>query len=362
MGIVSDVLPTFARKPLFGYAVVVFSGIAIGFVSWGVWAHHMFTVGLGPAANTVFAITTMAVAIPTGVKVFNWLATLWGGSISFKTPMLFALGFISMFTIGGLSGVTHAVTPSDYQQQDTYYIVAHFHYVLFGGSIFGLFAGIYYWLPKITGRLFDEGLGKLHFWLMLIGFNLTFAPMHILGLNGMPRRIYTYPEGMGWDFWNLVETIGAFVIAVSVIVFIINAFKVFSTGEPAGADPWDGRTLEWSIPSPPPVYNFATIPTVHNREPFWHEKYVENAEGRPIRVPAGGAIHRTPGHTEEEAHGAIHVPSPSYWPLVTALGLFLLAFGMVFGPKVGPIGLVSLAGVMIMVTGIYAWAFEPVAE
>src|SRR5438128_2247792 len=199
MGIVSEVLPVFARKPLFGYRVVVYSGMAIGIMGWGVWAHHMFAVGLGPVANSAFAISTMLIAVPTGVKIFNWIATLWGGQISFKAPLLFAVGFIAMFIIGGLSGVTHAVVPSDYQQTDTYYIVAHFHYVLFGGAIFGLFSGIYYWFPKISGRMLSDALGKAHFWLMIIGFNVTFGPFHILGLQGMPRRIYTYPGYAGWN-------------------------------------------------------------------------------------------------------------------------------------------------------------------
>src|ERR671915_887226 len=225
MGIVSEVLPVFSRKPLFGYSVVVFSGIAIGFMGWGVWAHHMFAVGLGPVANAAFAASTMFIAVPTGVKIFNWLATTWGGDLRLKTPMLFALGFIGMFTIGGLSGVTHAIVPSDYQQTDTYYIVAHFHYVLFGGAIFGLFSGAYYWAPVVTGKLLDEKLGKIHFWLMMIGFNLAFGPMHILGMQGQPRRTYQYPTGMGWDFWNLVSTIGAMTIALSILAFIINIIK-----------------------------------------------------------------------------------------------------------------------------------------
>src|SRR2546426_4518720 len=249
MGIVSEVLPVFSRKPLFGYPVVVFSGIAIGFMGWGVWAHHMFAVGLGPVANSAFALSTMFIAVPTGVKIFNWMGTLHGGDIRFRTPLLFASGFISMFTIGGLSGVTHAVVPADYQQTDTYYIVAHFHYVLFGGSIFGLFAGIYYWWPKIFGHMLSDALGKLQFALMLIGFNMTFGPFHILGLQGMPRRIYTYPAHRGWDFWNFVATIGSFIIALSVLVFIINVVRSRKTAA-ASADPWDARTLEWTISSP----------------------------------------------------------------------------------------------------------------
>ena len=219
MGIVSEVLPTFARKPLFGYPFVVFSGIAIAFMSFGVWVHHMYTTGLGPVANSAFGVSTILIAVPTGVKIFNWLGTLWGGDIRFKTPLLMALGFITMFVVGGLTGVTHSMVPSDYQQQDTYYVVAHFHQVLFGGAIFALFAGIYYWFPKFTGKLLDEKLGQLHFWLMPIGFNVTFQPMMILGLLGMPRRIQTYPTGMGWDLWNMIATVGAFLIALSAVSY-----------------------------------------------------------------------------------------------------------------------------------------------
>src|SRR5947209_10591646 len=245
MGIVSEILPVFTRKPLFGYQVMVFSGIAIGFMGWGVWAHHMFATGLGPVAVSAFSASTMFIAVPTGVKIFNWIATMWKGKISFKTPFLFAAGFVAMFTIGGLSGVTHGVVPADTQQTDTYYVVAHFHYVLFGGSIFGLFAGAFYWWPKFTGRMLNDKLGKLQFWLMLIGFNMTFGPFHILGLQGMPRRIYTYPSNRGWDFWNFFATIGSFVIALSVLVFIWNIIRTARRGEPAGIDPWDARTLEW---------------------------------------------------------------------------------------------------------------------
>ncbi|MFN2614169.1 MAG: cbb3-type cytochrome c oxidase subunit I, partial [Actinomycetota bacterium] len=225
MGIVSEILPVFSRKPLFGYQVVVFSGIAIGFMSWGVWAHHMFAVGLGPVANSAFAVSTMFIAVPTGVKIFNWLATMWGGRLRFEPPMLFAIGFVTMFTIGGLSGVTHSIVPHDYQQTDTYYVVAHFHYVLFGGAIFGLFGGIYYWWPKFYGWMLNRKIGNLQFWLMLIGFNLTFGPFHILGLQGMVRRTYTYGANMGWDFWNKMSTLGSFIIALGVLVFIYNAIR-----------------------------------------------------------------------------------------------------------------------------------------
>jgi len=352
MGIVSEVLPTFARKPLFGYPFVVFSGIAIAFMSWGVWAHHMFTTGLGAIANSAFGVSTILIAIPTGVKIFNWLATLWGGSISLKTPLYFALGFIAMFTIGGLTGVTHSIVPTDYQQQDTYYVVAHFHQVLFGGAIFGLFAGIYYWYPKFTGRMLYEGLGQLQFWLMFIGFNLTFQPMMILGLLGMPRRIYSYPQGQGWDAWNLVATVGAFLIATSVLIFIINVIATARRKERAEADPWDGRTLEWSLPSPVPPYNFAKIPTVHALDDFWHQKYAEDESGRPVPVAAGGSGEEEP---EVDVHG-IHMPSPSFFPLITALGLPIIATGLIYDPAIVAVG------AAVLVVGIYGWALEPASE
>ena len=320
MGIVSEVLPTFSRKPLFGYPVVVYSGIVIGFMSWGVWSHHMFTVGLGPVANSAFALTTMAIAVPTGVKIFNWLGTLWGGSIEATTALLFAVGFIAMFIIGGLSGVMHSSAPSDFQQQDTYFVVAHFHYVLFGGSLLGIFAGIYYWWPKMTGRLLNEGLGKLNFWLMFIGFNVTFFPMHFLGLDGMPRRVFTYSGEMGWDFWNMVASVGSFIIAASMLVFIWNVIVTARRGEQASGDPWDGRTLEWSMSSPPPAYNFETIPTVEARDAWWDTK-----QRRGAAVPAGGANGNTEHHGEG-GHG-IHMPSLSYFPILVSLGMTLAAGG-----------------------------------
>ncbi|MDE3095572.1 MAG: cytochrome c oxidase subunit I [Chloroflexota bacterium] len=353
MGIVSEILPTFSRKPLFGYPFVVFSGIAIGFMSWGVWAHHMFTSGLGTAANSAFGISTIMISVPTGVKIFNWLATLWGGNLRMKTPLYFAIGFIAMFTIGGLTGVTHSAVPSDYQQNDTYYIVAHFHQVLFGGALFGIFGGIYYWFPKFTGKLLSDHLGKWNFWLMLIGFNLTFQPMMVLGLLGMPRRIQTYPSGLGWDFWNMLATVGAFTIAVSVLVFMYNVFISLRRGEAAGDDPWDARTLEWSIPSPPPEHNFDVIPVVHSVDDWWHKKYVEGPDGVPVPVPAGAAVATA---THGDAGHAIHMPSPSYFPLIAACGLPVMAFGFIYSFALIPVGVIILA------VGLFGWALEPASE
>jgi cytochrome c oxidase subunit I len=368
MGMVSEILPTFARKPLFGYRVMVISGIAIGFMGWGVWVHHMFSTGLGPVAISAFSLSTMFIAVPTGVKIFNWLGTLYGGSLKLSTPMLFAIGFVAMFTIGGLSGVTHAVSPHDRQQTDTYYVVAHFHYVLFGGSLFGIMGGIYYWWPKVFGRFLNDRLGKWHFWLWFIGFNATFGPMHLLGLQGMPRRIYRYPKGMGWDFWNLFATVGAFTIALSVCIFVYNVWR--STRRPvyASADPWDGRSLEWSIPSPPPHYNFAEVPVVHGEDEFWHRKYTEDASGRPVRLEG---VERVPAVVEAPAHGnghdhadppGIHLPSPSYFPLMASLGLPIMAYGMVFGRDAGQNYVVAAVGALILLTGLFAWAFEPSVE
>ncbi len=378
MGIVSEVLPVFSRKPLFGYSVVVFSGIAIGFMGWGVWAHHMFAVGLGPVANSAFAASTMFIAVPTGVKIFNWLATTWGGDLRLKSAMLFALGFIGMFTIGGLSGVSHSIVPSDYQQTDTYYVVAHFHYVLFGGAIFGLFAGAYYWAPVVSGKMLDEKLGKIHFWLMMIGFNLAFGPMHILGMQGQPRRTYQYPEGMGWDLWNLVSTIGAMTIALSILVFIINIFKTARSPERAPQDPWDGRTLEWTTPTPPPEYNFAEIPVVHGRDDFWHRKYTEDDNGRLVRIPAGGSDKASSvteasthegdgdgdGDGDDHGHGGhghdIHMPSPSYFPALGALGIMIVGYGAIY-LRPGRWWIMAIGGV-ITLAGIFGWGNEPLAE
>src|SRR5688500_3255727 len=271
-GLVSEAIPTFSRKPLFGYPVMVYSGILIGFLGFGVWAHHMFSVGMGPIPDTVFGLTTMLIAIPTGVKIFNWLATMHGGSIRFTTSMLFAIGLVGLFTIGGISGIMHSSPPADLQQTDTYFIVAHFHYVLFGGSMMGIFGGIYFYFPKMFGRMMSERLGKIHFWLMFVGMNLTFFPMHYAGMNGMPRRIYRYDADQGFELFNLMSSVGSYILAVGMIIFVYNFFRSRAKGRIAGNDPWGGPTLEWSIPSPPPDYNFAELPNVTSRYPMWDVK------------------------------------------------------------------------------------------
>ena len=353
MGIVSEVLPTFSRKPLFGYTAIVFAGLVIGFMGWFVWSHHMFTVGLGPAANTAFTVTTMLIAIPTGVKIFNWISTLWGGSIKLNTSMLFSIGFIAMFTIGGLSGVTHAASPSDAQQQDTYYVVAHFHYVLFGGSIFAIFSGIYYWWPKFTGWLLDEKLGIISFILMFIGFNLQFGPMHWVGLNGMPRRIYTYAEDMGWESSNLAATIGGFIIALSVLVFLVNVILSKRNKQNAGGDPWDARTLEWSIASPPPHYNFVEIPKVNNIDDWWYRKYPELLEGNNQNIKKQKIEVEDSSNVDESK---IHLPDLSYYPLLIGVGLTIAALGVMYTYALVVIGLV------MVFWGSIGWSTEPVNE
>lgn len=266
MGIVSEILPVFSRKPLFGPKAVIISTAAIGILGFSTWVHHMFVSGVDPVIDRFFMLTTMIIAVPTGVKIFNWTFTMWGGSLNFKTPLLMCLGFLTIFVVGGITGVINASIPLDSQLHNSYWVVGHFHYVLFGGSVFGMFAGMYYWLPKITGRMMNDKMGKWHAILMWIGFNTTFFPMHILGMAGMPRRIVTYAGDRGWDTANLIATIGAFMIAFSVLLFFINVLTM-RKNEKAGDDPWEGNTLEWMIPSPPPEYNFKTIPTVHGDRP-----------------------------------------------------------------------------------------------
>jgi cytochrome c oxidase subunit I len=270
---VSEIIPVFSRKPIFGYSVMVGATVAIGFISMSVWAHHMFTVGMSSAANNFFVISTMAIAVPTGIKIFNWLATMWGGNIEFKTPMLFCIAFLFQFLIAGLTGIMQGAAPFDWHLGSSYFVVAHFHYVIVGGIVFALFGAFYYWFPKMSGKMYSETLGKLHFLLFIVGFHLTFDFMHIPGLLGMPRRIYTYEPGRGWDTWNFIVTVGVFFQAAGILVFLGNLVWSYLRGTAAGSDPWDAWTLEWSTNSPPPAYNFASIPVVKSRRPLWDLKH-----------------------------------------------------------------------------------------
>jgi cytochrome c oxidase subunit I len=284
-GMISEVVPVFSGKPIYGYEFVAASGVAIAFLSLAVWAHHMFAVGLGHPADLFFAISSMAIAVPTGVKIFNWTATLYQGRLRFTTSMLFALGFLAMFTIGGLSGIAFAAVPIDWQLTDSYFVVAHFHYVLFGGTAFGVFAGVYYWFPKITGRMLSERTGRLHFWLTFIGFNLTFMIQHVLGMYGMPRRVFTYPPLPGWETMNLISTIGAFVLAFAVLVFVVNVMVSLRSGDVAGDNPWNAWTLEWATTSPPPPENFPKgVPAVRGRRPLWDLAHPDRTDEMLMRL------------------------------------------------------------------------------
>jgi cytochrome c oxidase subunit 1 len=372
---ISEVIPTFSRKPLFGYNVMVFSGVLIGWLGWGVWSHHMFATGMGPIADSFFALSTMLIAIPTGIKIFNWLGTLWGGAIRLTSAMLFALAFIAMFTIGGISGVMHSVAPSDLQQTDTYFIVAHIHYVFFGGTVLGLWSAIYYWYPKVFGRLLDERMGKAHFWLTFVGMNLTFFPMHFVGMYGMVRRTFTYADNLGFNAFNMVETIGAFVIALATLIFTINLFTAWKRGKVAGNNPWGAATLEWSIPSPPPVYNFRDVPVVHSRLPLWegdptkdagipHGRLEEETEQVTVAGTQVAEVRDLSDENKMSAHDlGIHMPPPSYWPIVLAAGITLIFVGLIFRQVPAPLSslffLLTPLGVLTTILSIYAWAFEP---
>jgi cytochrome c oxidase subunit 1 len=357
MGYVSEILPTFSRKPLFGYPIVVFSGVAIGFIGFGVWSHHMFTTGMGTVATAAFSLATMAIAVPTGVKVFNWIGTLWGGRIVTRVPMMFALGFIWMFMMGGLSGIMHSAAPADAQQQDSYFVIAHFHYVLIGGATFALLAAIHFWFPKFFGRMVPEFWGKVSFWIIFVGFNCTFFPMHFLGLNGMPRRTWTYDSNMGWNEGNLFASCGAYLLGVGIFTYFAVLVYSYFKGVKCGSDPWDARTLEWSIPSPPPEHNFAAIPTVHARDAWWYEKTHKDeiAKEKAEHIKA------------EESHGGIHMPDQSWYPLIAAFGLLFGGYNfaqlhhplVMMGNQVLASHLpLAITGGVIFVGACYLWALE----
>jgi cytochrome c oxidase subunit I len=277
-GMANEIIPVFSRKAIFGYPAMVAASVGIAFVSTGVWAHHMFTVGMTSVGNTFFVLSTMLVGIPTGIKIFNWLATIWGGKIQFRPPMLFCIAFLFQFLIAGLTGIMLSIAPWDWQLHNSYFVIAHFHYVLVGAIVFNIFAAIYYWYPKAMGRMLDETLAKWHFWLFLIGFHVTFDTMHFVGFLGMPRSIYTYEADRGWGTLNMIVSIGGFIQAIAVLIFAYNLVYSYFRGRIAGNDPWDAWTLEWATPSPPPVYNFATDPVVHSRRPLWDLKHPEDPD------------------------------------------------------------------------------------
>ncbi|MEB3102302.1 cytochrome c oxidase subunit I [Ferviditalea candida] len=344
-GVISEVVSTFSSKRLFGYSSMVFATVLIGFLSFMVWAHHMFSVGLGPVANALFSVATMLIAVPTGIKIFNWLFTYWGGHIRFTTANLFASSFIPTFVIGGVTGVMLSVAPADYQFHDTYFVVAHFHYTIVGGLVFGIFAGLFYWWPKMFGRMLDERLGKVTFWFFFIGFHLTFLVQHFLGLQGMPRRVFTYLKGQGWDTENMISTVGALMMGIASIVLLINVLITSLKPRNADADPWDGRTLEWAIPSPPPEYNFAQTPLVRGLDALW----VEKEAGNKTITPA-------------EPLGPIHMPSPSILPFVMSVGFFIAGFGFMYAKHEFANGIasflfgnyiVAVAGLVIVLVSMF---------
>ncbi|MGG3926346.1 cytochrome c oxidase subunit I [Metabacillus fastidiosus] len=337
-GIFSEIIPVFARKRLFGYSSMVFATVLIGFLGFMVWAHHMFTTGLGSIANAIFAVATMAIAVPTGIKIFNWLFTIWGGSVKFTSPMIWSVAFIPSFLMGGVTGVMLGMAATDYQYHDTYFVVAHFHYVIVGGVVFSLFAGATYWWPTMFGKMLNEGLSKITFVLFFIGFHLTFFIQHFLGLMGMPRRIFTFLPGQGLETGNFVSTVGAFFMAAATIVLLLNIVITAVKGKKVGIDPWeDGRTLEWAVSSPPPEYNFKQTPLVRGLDALWLEKM----EGKKEMTPA-------------EPLGDIHMPNGSILPLIMSFGLFVASFGILYrqdynwGLPVIFIGFIITFGAMIV--------------
>ena len=352
MGMVSMMLPTFCRRPLAGYTYVVMATVLTGILGFGVWVHHMFATGLPILAMSFFSAVSLTIVIPSGVTIFAWLATLWGSRPLIRTPMLFVLGFISLFVIGGVSGVMTAAVPFDWQLTDTYFIVAHIHYVLIGINLFPVIGAFYYWLPKMTGRMLNERLGRWNFWVMYIGFNVGFFPMHIAGLLGMPRRIYTYPSGMGWETSNLISSLGAYLFAVGVVLFIVNYFWSRRHGEPAGDNPWDAASLEWSVSSPPPEYNFAVIPTVRSRDPLWEDRLGVPARSAIDSGPVLDAGRETTSTRPLDANDVrvLHMPEDSLWPLIVSLALLVIFYGALTQGW-----WVALAGGIVLFIAISGW-------
>jgi len=358
-GLVSMMIPAFTRRPMIGYIYIVVAEMAVALIGFGVWVHHMFAVGIPQIALSFTSLSSFMVTIPSAIQVFAWLATLVAGKPILKTPMLFVLGFVFTFVLGGLSGVMFAAIPFDLQTTDSYFVVAHIHYVIIGGSVFPIFGGLYYWLPKMTGRMLDERLGKLSFWLMFAGFNLAFFPMHISGLLGQPRRTYTYQENLGWDIWNLLSTIGAFVLALGILITFINWYKSMQSGEPAGADPWEAETLEWSTTSPPPEYNFESIPAVRSLHPMWEQPELRRGPQRP----EDGAYLLASGHEtlstsmlDATPQAVVEMPHESPWPVTLTVAMMIMFYGVLFDS-----GLLAATGVLASAASVAGW-FWPTGE
>ena len=362
-GVVSMIIPVFVRRRTVGYTWLVGALVAIGFLSFALWAHHMFTVGLPTLVLSFFSGASMAIAIPAGVLIFAWLATIWSGRPVWKTPFLFAIGFLVIFVIGGITGVMVAAVPFDMQAHDSYFVVGHFHYVLIGGVAFPIFAGVYYWFPKFTGKMLDERLGRWNFWLLFVGTNVTFFPMHIVGLMGMPRRVYTYPAGLGWEPYNLISTIGVFIIIPGIAVFIWNVFRSYRWGEPAGANPWGGDTLEWSVPSPSAEHGWTVLPIVHSRHPLWDqdelhrgderlERFVNGLAQWPLRWRAAVIV----GTADARPQEVFRIANPSIWPLITAGGVLLIFVAELFKFRwAAGVGLLTIIAAVIA----WNWPVEP---
>ncbi|MFO7545238.1 MAG: cytochrome c oxidase subunit I [Trueperaceae bacterium] len=344
-GVISEIIPTFSRKPLFGYPVMILSGIAIAFMGFAVWSHHMFTTGLGPVVNTAFSLTSFIIGIPTGVKIFNWLGTLWGGSIRFTTAMLYAIAFLVTFTLGGITGIMVAMPTFDAQVHDTYFIVAHFHYVMGGGALLAFLGALWYWFPKMTGKMLSERLGKITWAFIVSGFHLIFFPQHIAGLMGMPRRIQTYPEGIGLELPNFLSTFGTFIMGTGLVLLVIAIVHGFFRGKPAGSDPWDARTLEWSTASPPPFYDFEVQPVVNTVDALWAQKYPESMHVTPPDPDAGKVY---------DAHGA-HIPGQSWYPILGSAAITIGAYGLMYDNMV----LAAIMG-LALILSVFGWAFEGV--